>query len=136
MLKKLFFAIMLVVMGTITMNAAFLQLKYRGTVAGQRVEVALSYNTGDYATNFKPYWIDDGCYRYVNVGETIVLKPQNYATSKTWIFYEYSRGNYSGKWVVKPTRSGLTGTFYSPRGKKYAIKLTEVTSAYDWEWAY
>ena len=122
----------------VTANAAYVQLKYRGTVGPYAVEVAFNYNTGGADTNYRPYFTDDGYYRYASHSDRrIRLATSNCDASKsTWTFNEYSGGQRTGRWTLKSTRDGFTGTFVTTAGKKYNVKLYNVTGERDWEWAW
>ncbi len=121
-----------------TANAMYYQLKYRGTVGPYAVEVAFNYNTGDAATGGRPYFTDDSYYRYSSHSDRLIrLATSNCDASKsTWVFNEYSGGQRTGRWTLKRTRGGLTGTFVTTSGKKYTVKLYDAADNYDWQWAY
>lgn len=136
-MKRLLLAVLLFTTMVCSAYAAFHQLKYRGTIAGNRVEVAFSYNTGDYGTNFQPYWIDDSYCRYTKYPDCILtLRHKSSPSSKFWIMNEYDGGRYTGKWKVRQTKNGLVGTFTSAKGKVYKVNLTFVEDYDTWDWAY
>lgn len=138
-MKRLFllFAVMLGV--AMSSHAMFWQLKYRGTVAGSTIEVALNYNTGDAATNGRPYWIENSHARYPKVnGNVLTLEPKTSADSKNWIFDEYYNGKRTGRWALRQAGDGdLKGTFTNAKtGKKYTVYLRSVKGSNEWDWAY
>ncbi|MDO4511927.1 MAG: hypothetical protein Q4B68_08940 [Bacteroidales bacterium] len=139
MKKKLLIFAVMVMACVASASAAGVQLKYRGTVAGAAIEVALNYNTGDVATGGTPYWIDDSHCRYVKYAtDVLTLRPTTSAASKKWVFEEYDdKGRHTGHWELKEGKSGLTGTFKAIRtGKVYKVNLTSVNDYDEWDWAY
>ena len=136
-MKKLLLVLLMVTTFVGSAYAAFWQLKYRGTIAGNRVELALSYNTGDIASNSRPYWIGDSYCRYTKYPDCILtLRHKNSPSSTYWVMNEYDGSRYTGKWKVKQTKNGLVGTFTSAKGKVYKVNFTFVEDYDDWEWAY
>ncbi len=136
-MKKILMLLLMVVGVVTSADAMYHQLRYRGTVAGNTVEVALNYNTGDMGTNCEPYWTDDGRCRYVKYGYNLLtLVPKSACSSKTWVFDEYnSKGERTGRWVLKVSQGRLTGTFKAAHsGKTYKVNLRQIPGFDFWRW--